>query len=57
MKTKRPTTPSNERKQIDRVYIFQKGSAGMNKQEFTQRVLAMENRLYRSSCWVLDMHE
>ena len=29
----------------------------MNKQEFTQRVLAMENRLYRISCGMLDNHQ
>ena len=28
----------------------------MNKQEFTRRVLAMENRLYRISCGMLAVH-
>lgn len=28
----------------------------MDKQEFTRRVLAMENRLYRISCGMLDNH-
>lgn len=29
----------------------------MNKQEFTNRVLAMENRLYRISCGLLESHQ
>ena len=29
----------------------------MNKQEFTRRVLAMENRLYRISCGLLKNHQ
>lgn len=29
----------------------------MDKQEFTRRVLAMENRLYRISCGMLESHQ
>ena len=43
---------SNKCKRIDQVCIL-KGSARMNKQEFTRRVLAVENKLYRISCGML----
>ena len=37
--------------------FFRERDVHMNKQEFTRRVLAMENRLYRISCGMLSSHQ